>query len=98
MAWVDAFIHKWVLDAVGHFLLASFLGLLAFWWTQIILYVPLSMVCNLRRSIPSRAAICGILALCLLLGICFAFISHAWLDGFATWYITPQGPPLNYGG
>jgi hypothetical protein len=98
MAWIDAFMHNWVLDAAGHFLLASVLGLLAFWLTQIIFYVPLSMMYQLLRFPMPRAAIYGILALCLLLGMCFALISHAWLDGFAIWYITPSGPALNYGG
>jgi hypothetical protein len=98
MEWFNAFWENWILDAAGHFLLASALGFAACWLTQIMLYVPLSIISNLRRSPISRVVTCGMLVCSLLLGIAFALISHAWLDGFVSWWQTPLSPPLDIGG
>jgi hypothetical protein len=96
MEWLNAFLHNWVLDAAHHWLLASSLGFVASWWMLTTFYAPLSMVYGLLRLPVSRAAIYGILICCLLAGLSLALLSHSWLDGFATWYRTPLGPPLNY--
>lgn len=98
MEWINAFIHNWVLDAAGHLVLAWSLGFAASWLMLTIFYAPLSMVYAYRRLPMPRAAIFGILALCLLAGISLALLSHAYLDGFSLWYSAPLGPPLDYGG
>jgi len=87
--WID-----WVADGSQHFLLASLAGLLAFWWTLTIFSAPLFILERLTGRLTPQVVIYGILALSLLLAISLAFISHAWLDGFAAWWVTPLGLPL----
>ena len=89
MMWID-----WIADGSQHFLLASLAGLLAFWWTLITFSAPCFILERLTGKLTRRGVIYGMIILSLLLGISLAFISHAWLDGFASWYQTPLGPPL----
>ena len=94
MEWFNAFLENWVLDAAQHWLVSSCLGFAAFWLTLTIFSAPLYTMSSLRRLPTSRAVIYGILACSLLLGISLALASHAWLDGFVSWWSTPLGPPL----
>lgn len=89
-------ILDWVVDASMHFWLASLLGLLAYWLTLTIFFAPCFILEHLTGKPTPRAVIYGMLILSLLLGILLAFMSHAWLDGFVSWWQTPLGPPLEF--
>lgn len=93
MIWTN-FLLDYLADGSKHFLLAVFLGWLAFSWMWTTLFAGLSGVVFLTQRKPSTAVVYGILTCCLLAGLSAALASHWALDYYTSWYFAPLGPPL----
>jgi hypothetical protein len=87
-------IHNLLLDEGKHFLFSSLVGGSASCLTLIICYALSCAWERLTRRKMSTAAVFFTIGLCLLAGLSAALLSHAFLDGFSLWYVTPLGPPL----
>jgi hypothetical protein len=93
--WQVKFIADLLADSSRHFLLSASMGALAYCWISIISYASIWVWERSTRSKMSTAAVYSTLGLCLLAGVGLALLSHAWLDGFSLWYVTPLGEPLH---
>ena len=78
----------------AHFLLACFVGLLAYWLTWIISCAIWVLAHRGNHQDMSSVVAYGTTFIGLLLGLGFGVLSHLWLDGLSTWLSTPLGPHL----
>ena len=89
---------KFILDLLAdeskHFALSACTGSLAYCLTWTISRVSLWAWERSTRRVTPMAAVYFTAGLCLLVGLACVLLSHAWLDGFSLFYVTPLGPHL----